>query len=292
MVERSTPPDDGEPNTEIDLDIPPVVPKRRRRSVETPRADKRGSDPLKTDSTEPDADGYLSAENHEVRFEITDDGVIRDAREAWERIKQVADRTYDDWMLVAEALAAGRQWATVASNSRGPTGKGYAQYFHHWLEEKGFGDIDKSDRNRLLAIHDSREEIDAWRATRTPEERRQWNAPSTIWRISRCKDRGLPRYRIKTSPAKGNNIERENDISKENARELDVLLVKLANTAVNSARDARMYRGLADEVKRRVGPAIVGAVRDAADEWQRTLNDLEFDSPADEPEDAAAAMAY
>ena len=105
---------------------------------------------------------------------------VKHGRDAWERIK--SDQTFEDWLLVGQALDIGRAWARQRSNAT--SGRGYNETFSDWLNENGFGDsaLDKGTRSRLADIMEHRAEVEAWRAKLPLKERLRKNHPNTIWR--------------------------------------------------------------------------------------------------------------
>jgi hypothetical protein len=102
-----------------------------------------------------------------------DDAVER-GRQAWKSLKET-----------------GRTHAMEVAQTKKPNGAKYAEAFNVWLMERNFDDIDKSDRAKLLSIMEDLERIERWRERLTEAQRVAWNHPSTIWRIARCKNRGI-----------------------------------------------------------------------------------------------------
>ena len=99
--------------------------------------------------------------------------------------------------------------------------KRYGNVFSVWLETHGLDAIDKADRGKLLKIMDNLEPFEEWLNTKTEAERAKWNHPSTVWRISRCKTRGINAVNAKAQAPKPNaedlppeladKLEEEND---------------------------------------------------------------------------------
>ena len=120
-----------------------------------------------------------------------DDHIVR-GQQAWKRLKEAGRTTWADWKLVGTALLAGRQHAIEVAKT--DTGKRYSDAFHFWLQTRGFDKIHKTDRAKLLQIMDDLERFEKWLDTKTENERASWNHPSTVWRISRCKTRGIKAF--------------------------------------------------------------------------------------------------
>jgi hypothetical protein len=111
--------------------------------------------------------------------------------QAWQRLKEAGRTSWADWILIGIALMAGRQYAMEIAKTNKLKSKRYIQAFHYWLETRGFLEIDKADRVKLLSIMEDLERIEKWREGLTEAQRAAWNHPSTVWRVSRCKDRGI-----------------------------------------------------------------------------------------------------
>ena len=106
--------------------------------------------------------------------------IVRAAREAWERLSTF--QTYDDWMIIAEAMAVGREEAMRAAQTDEPQGRRYNEAFSDWLREHKLDEIDKGTRSRLLNCLEHREEIEKWRATLPANGKLKLNHPETILR--------------------------------------------------------------------------------------------------------------
>jgi hypothetical protein len=109
-----------------------------------------------------------------------EESAIRHGQEAWHRLGR--DHTWQDWRHVGAALVIGRSGAMRDAAVNRPVGRRYKLAFAAWLKQFGFENIDKADRCRLFAVMDHLEEIETWRATLTPAERRRLNHPSAVLR--------------------------------------------------------------------------------------------------------------
>jgi hypothetical protein len=102
-------------------------------------------------------------------------------------LKRLTDcETWNDWLLVGEALVIGRSEAMRAAHIKEPIGSKYNKEFGIWLTANNFHAIDKSTRSRLLDCMEHRAEIEAWRKIITPDERMKYNHPHTVirrWRL-------------------------------------------------------------------------------------------------------------
>src|SRR4051812_44253288 len=102
------------------------------------------------------------------------------ARAAWARIKTTATRTLDDWLVIGEALIAGRAEAMRAAGTNQPAGRGYNTAFSRWLAEEKLDEIDKVSRSRLLIIMENRDAVLAWHQTLTLTDRIRLNNPQSV----------------------------------------------------------------------------------------------------------------
>ena len=106
--------------------------------------------------------------------------VVTRGLNAWRDLKK--DRTFEDWILVGEALEVGRIEAMNSTGANLPEGSRYIGAFHMWLDKSGFGDMDKTTRSHLSQLMKKREEIEAWRKTLTLKERLRINHPTAVLR--------------------------------------------------------------------------------------------------------------
>jgi hypothetical protein len=106
---------------------------------------------------------------------------IEAGRAAWQRLRQEGRRSWDDWMLVAKALAAGRSKAMLQAKANRPVGTTYVRIFGAWLREHDLADMDNQARYRALICLEHIVAIEAWRATLTQRERDRWNHPNSCW---------------------------------------------------------------------------------------------------------------
>jgi hypothetical protein len=99
----------------------------------------------------------------------------------------IARRTYDYWKPIARALQVLRDVAKAASKVAGRK----RLSFRELRELCGYGDdVLKKDRvSRLLKVIDNEAAIEAWRASLTEEQRRDWSSAEAI--VKHCPD--IPR---------------------------------------------------------------------------------------------------
>jgi hypothetical protein len=104
--------------------------------------------------------------------------VVRRGQEAMERKR----RSFDDWMLIAEALDVGRSETMRAIHTNQPVGARFEKAMGEWLFAQSFHLIDKCTRNHLLECRKHRADINKWRARLTEPEQFRFNHPTTVLR--------------------------------------------------------------------------------------------------------------
>ena len=96
-------------------------------------------------------------------------------------------RGWDDWLLIAEALQAGRTDVLRALHSNVAQGRRFEKAMGDWLIANGFKEINKATRSQLLDCLKRRAEIEKWRSRLTDSERWKFNHPDTVlkkWKAS------------------------------------------------------------------------------------------------------------
>ena len=115
-----------------------------------------------------------------ARREDDSDRIVRQATEAWERLK--TDKSWTDWVAVGEGMMIGRQQAMHEAGTNQPKGKGFNMAFGKWLKDHELDDMDESDRAKLFKIMEHRGEVEQWRETLTLTQRMSLNHPSSVYR--------------------------------------------------------------------------------------------------------------
>jgi rubrerythrin len=116
------------------------------------------------------------------RDTIHDHEVYQKARDALDRIGW--QRDWSDWLLVSEALSAGRTEAMERAGTNQPIGRLYNQWFGEVLlrEELGTDRLDSTTRSSLFDIAKHRPEIEAWRDKLPLKRRSELNSPNAVLR--------------------------------------------------------------------------------------------------------------
>ena len=92
-------------------------------------------------------------------------------------------RTFDLWMIVGEGLEVLRAKADRLGGTKA---------FRRLLLQNSYNNLDNSVISKLLKIMDRRREVEAWRATLSDKQQREWSAPSTIFLHCPMFGRGKP----------------------------------------------------------------------------------------------------
>jgi hypothetical protein len=108
------------------------------------------------------------------------DRIVSDAQAAWARLNNF--HTWADWVLVATALAAGRNETMHMAGTNKPSGPKFKREINRWLKEKNLDAIDKTTRSRSIECFEHLADIEKWRATLSVSERLALNHPTTVLR--------------------------------------------------------------------------------------------------------------
>lgn len=109
------------------------------------------------------------------------DAIVRRGQEALDRKR----RSFDDWLLIAEALAVGRAEIMAVLCTNRPTGKRFEHAMATWLLANSFHVIDKCTRSHSLECLKHRAEIEMWRIElkkKNAVEHFRPNHPTTVLR--------------------------------------------------------------------------------------------------------------
>lgn len=129
------------------------------------------------------------------RLKLNDATIVARGRDAWHRLATQPRRSWNDYMLVADALEEGRrqcraQLKLPADKSR-RLGRAFNTLFSDWIRENGFGAIDGGTRSLLTECLSHREEIEAFLESLPTRERLFLNYPGAVldrWRKTRTSD--------------------------------------------------------------------------------------------------------
>jgi hypothetical protein len=113
--------------------------------------------------------------------EVTDSDQIEAAREAWQRLRDQGRRNFDDWIVVARALAIGRNVALQEAGTDKPYGVHYTRASARWLRQSGLYGINEQERSRALLVLKHLPAITIWRAGLDEAQRRKINHPNSVW---------------------------------------------------------------------------------------------------------------
>jgi hypothetical protein len=153
-----------------------------------PDSDLNAADALSSARTDARPFGRASSRALQGETPTNPDDPVARGREAWERRK--ADASFDDWLLIGEALLVGRRESMAKAKTNKPAGRRYNEHFGHWLQLHRFNEIDSRSRGELFSIMAKRADVETYRKSLTPAQRAICNHPSTVWRAFICPDRG------------------------------------------------------------------------------------------------------
>jgi hypothetical protein len=106
---------------------------------------------------------------------------VRVGQEAWTRLTNC--QSWNDWLLVGEALLLGRSECMRTAHTNKPEGRRYNEEFSDWLKANKFDGIDKSTRSRLFECLAHRAQIEAWLVTLATNDRlKKLNHPAVVLR--------------------------------------------------------------------------------------------------------------
>ena len=106
---------------------------------------------------------------------------IAEGRAAWERLRNRARTSWDDWSMVGRALVAGRTETLKKAKTNRPVGSTYNRMMSEWLRTQGFDSITTPERYRAILCVENSKAIEAWRATLDDAKRRKLNHPGAVW---------------------------------------------------------------------------------------------------------------
>jgi hypothetical protein len=195
---------------------------------------------------------------------------IERGRAAWLRLRDAGRRSWEEWKLVARALAIGRCEAMQAAGSNRPLGSKYNAAMGQFLRRHGF-DIDNQQRYRALLCLENENAIERWRASLSEKQRNLLNHPNAVWTHWMRATRPAIEPKtptIRTNGGKARPVFWPQDALRRAHRAmLDCRssdLLRLARVALEAAvRDENDLRSLLDETPRRPMPASADAVHAA-----------------------------
>jgi hypothetical protein len=103
--------------------------------------------------------------------------------------------TYDDWLMIADGLQAGRESAMAAAQCNTPFGLRYRRELKAWRARNAWTAnprLHNSVVSNCYWLIDNLAQVEAWRATLTDDEREAYNHPTAIKRQFQKAQRGGP----------------------------------------------------------------------------------------------------
>jgi hypothetical protein len=108
--------------------------------------------------------------------------LYRRATQRWDHLKQTARETWEQYIVIGEAMVAARGEIMRKLGRNDPTGPAYQREFKAWLVEYRLADMDKAARARLIKLIDALPEVNEMLADWSDQDRRKRNHPNTIYR--------------------------------------------------------------------------------------------------------------
>lgn len=115
-----------------------------------------------------------------IRLDAATQALIERAQTTWQKIRRA--EIWEDWVVIGEALDAGRREIMRHYGLNAPMGAVYARAMSDWLVRYGFDEIDKTTRSRLQKCIDNLAAIEQWRNTLSLSQRLLWSHPHTVLR--------------------------------------------------------------------------------------------------------------
>jgi hypothetical protein len=144
--------------------------------------------------------------------------LAREGDRVLKRLERARQKSWEDWMAVADILAAISTVALRLSGANVRGGHNYNACMSRLLHAHDLGDIRwKQTRAALLNIHENRADIEAMRARWEHDQQLRWQAPTTVWdKFSNRKKADDPRPPGK-APS-GDRSQKLVDVEMENER--------------------------------------------------------------------------
>src|SRR5262245_57459814 len=102
--------------------------------------------------------------------------LIEVGQEAWARLQ--THQTWADWRKVGAAVAELRTRAMRSAKTNQPQGSRYSKEFSALLRIRGFDDLKKATRARLLQCMENISAIEGWRSGLETDKRLKLNHPT------------------------------------------------------------------------------------------------------------------
>jgi hypothetical protein len=115
-----------------------------------------------------------------VKFDDSSQRVVDAGRDAWRSLAK--DETWEKWLAIGRAIEVGRREIMRLLHTNRPAGAQWSRTFGQWLDQTGFGEIDKGARSRLQSCLDNLPAIEQWRQNIGLSQRLQLNHPTVVWR--------------------------------------------------------------------------------------------------------------
>jgi hypothetical protein len=106
--------------------------------------------------------------------------VIKQGRDCWERITEV--ETFTNWLTIGKALQCGKAHALRVTGANQAWGRNYSLVFCEWMQQYGFGRMQKSVRSVAIELAENADAITAWRDGLPGRQRKRLIHPLSVTR--------------------------------------------------------------------------------------------------------------
>jgi hypothetical protein len=182
---------------------------------------------------------------------------------AWARLKKSQTRLWGEWMIIGEALMAGREWAMRKAGIDKPEGKGYALAFNEWLTRYKMQDLDQSDRAKLLQIMEERPAVEEWRSALPSNIRFSLNNPTMFWRKWNAATK-VKKPKSRTAGSSASEMTRAKNLISEKDERIDEVEDELTSANERIKQLEGIIDRLKSELIKHIGEAEVERIIQAA----------------------------
>ena len=106
---------------------------------------------------------------------------IEAGQAAWKRLQERPKATWQDWLVVGQALVVGRAEVMQEASTNRPFGLRYSRLMKKWLTQNGLNDINDQERYRVILCLENLSAIEKWRNDLPWAQRVRLNNPKAVW---------------------------------------------------------------------------------------------------------------
>jgi hypothetical protein len=106
---------------------------------------------------------------------------IEAGQAAWKRLQERPKATWQDWLVVGQALVVGRAEVMQEASTNRPFGLRYSRLMKKWLTQNGLNDINDQERYRVILCLENLSAIEKWRNDLPWAQRVRLNNAKAVW---------------------------------------------------------------------------------------------------------------